>query len=99
MLTVNVKFLFGQRATASDSLEALSFVARRKTEGCVSGAPVGAAYWAFNPSADVHSPFGVPRRVAVAGSDIGAPSLSYDGRELFFHEKIDGTFSIYRVNR
>ena len=48
---------------------------------------------------DVNSAFGAPQRVAAATGFVEAPTLSADGRSLYFHKKDNDSFVIYRVTR
>jgi hypothetical protein len=45
-------------------------------------------------------PFGKPRRIAVITGFAEAPSISPDGKSLYYHHQdADGTFRVYRVTR
>ena len=44
-------------------------------------------------------PFGVPQRIAAITGFVEAPSLSGDGRSLYYHRLEDNRFVIYRVSR
>ena len=47
----------------------------------------------------VDEPFGEPRVLAVLTGFVEAPTISIDGKELFCHKKVGGTFVIYRAER
>jgi hypothetical protein len=49
--------------------------------------------------AKADAPFDEPRVLDALTGFVEAPSLSLDGREMFFHKKIDGRFVIYRAER
>lgn len=64
----------------------------------------GALFWrkltimhATRASKDL--PFGQPREIAAISGFVEAPTVSSDGRELYYHKKIDGKHRIYRVTR
>jgi Tol biopolymer transport system component len=44
-------------------------------------------------------PFGEPLRLSAISGFAEAPTLSPDGKSLYYHEKVDGRFAIYRVTR
>ena len=45
------------------------------------------------------APFSVPERVAAISGLVEAPSLSGDGRSLYYHKRAGSRFVIYRVAR
>ena len=45
------------------------------------------------------APFSVPERVAAISGLVEAPSLSGDGRSLYYHKREGSRFVIYRVAR
>jgi hypothetical protein len=47
----------------------------------------------------VDEPFGPSRTLAAIAGFVEAPSLTGDGKALYYHAKVDGTFRIYRVTR
>ena len=47
----------------------------------------------------VDEPFGEPRVLTALTGFVEAPSVSLDGKEMFFHEKVGDRFVIYRVER
>jgi len=47
----------------------------------------------------VTDPFGEPRALTALTGFIEAPSISLDGKEMFFHKKVGGKFLIYRAER
>jgi Tol biopolymer transport system component len=49
--------------------------------------------------ADDHSPFGPPTRLAAAAGFVEAPSLSIDGRSLYYHAMRGGHFVVERLTR
>ncbi len=56
------------------------------------------AIWrAARPSTS--EPFGEPERIAAITGFAEAPTLSPDGRSLYFHQRVDGKFQIRRVTR
>lgn len=64
----------------------------------------GALFWrkltierAVRTSAN--EPFGRSRTVRAIKGHVEGPSLSGDGKSLYYHMKVDGTFAIYRVTR
>jgi Tol biopolymer transport system component len=48
---------------------------------------------------DTNSAFAMPELVSGASGFVEAPSLSADGKLLYFHKMVNGTFLIYRVER
>jgi hypothetical protein len=52
---------------------------------------------ARRPRAD--APFDAPRVLEALDGFVEAPSLSLDGREMFFHKKVEGRFVIHRAER
>ncbi len=44
-------------------------------------------------------PFGKPVKIAAATGFVEAPTLSADGKSLYFHKQEDGVFVIYRLTR
>ena len=49
--------------------------------------------------ASVKEPFGEPRVLTALTGFVEAPSISLDGKELFFHKKVGDRFAIYRAER
>jgi Tol biopolymer transport system component len=49
--------------------------------------------------ADRSQPFGVAARIAAISGFVEGPTISPDGRSLYFHKKVDGRFILYRVTR
>ena len=49
--------------------------------------------------ASVEAPFGIPERVSSITGFVEAPTLSSDGRSLYYHKREDGRFVILRVAR
>jgi len=47
----------------------------------------------------VDEPFGEPRVLTALAGFVEAPTVSIDGKEMFYHKKVDGTFVIYRAER
>ena len=47
----------------------------------------------------IHEPFGEPRVLSALTGFVEAPTVSIDGRELFFHKKVGQKCSIYRAER
>ena len=43
--------------------------------------------------------FGIPQRVAAAEGFVEGPTLSPDGRRLYFHKKVGNRFRIFRIER
>ena len=54
-------------------------------------------YHAWRATAD--APFGEPQRINVIDGFVEAPTLSADGRRLFYHRRDGALFVIYRVTR
>jgi len=44
-------------------------------------------------------PFGPSQTIGAISGFVEAPSLTSDGKALYYHAKVDGTFRIYRVTR
>src|SRR5437764_1438319 len=63
----------------------------------LSGAAQPAIYRSSRRSRD--EPFGVPQRIAAITGFVEAPTLSGDGRSLYYHRLEDNRFVIYRVSR
>jgi len=63
----------------------------------ISRSATPAIYRATRP--DAASAFGVPELVSAATGFVEAPSLSADGRLLYFHKLVNGTFRLYCVRR
>jgi hypothetical protein len=51
------------------------------------------------PRPDVASPFAPPQRVSAMTGFVEGPSLSPDGRTLYYHRQENGTFVLYCVTR
>lgn len=49
--------------------------------------------------ADTNSSFGTPQHVTGATGFVEAPSLSADGRVLYYHKLVNGVFQIYKLQR
>jgi len=47
----------------------------------------------------VEEPFDAPQKVAGLTGFYEAPSLSEDGRRLYYHKRVGGRFAIYCVRR
>ena len=47
----------------------------------------------------VTEPFGEPRALTALTGFVEAPSISLDGKEMFFHKKVGEKFLIYRAER
>jgi hypothetical protein len=92
MRNVNTAALEYAPAISADLLEL--FFTRA---GSLGGSAAPAIYRAARASRD--EPFGVPERVAAAGGFVEGPSLSGDGRSLYYHRLEDNRFVIYRVAR
>ena len=63
----------------------------------LSGAAQPAIYRSTRRSRD--EPFGVPQRIAAITGFVEAPTLSGDGRSLYYHRLEDDRFVIYRASR
>jgi Tol biopolymer transport system component len=48
---------------------------------------------------DRSQPFGAPARIAAISGFVEGPTISSDGRSLYFHKKEGGHFVLYRVTR
>jgi hypothetical protein len=48
--------------------------------------------------AEVSEPFGAPQHIPVDGH-VEGPTLSPDGRSLYFHRLVDGRFGLWRITR
>jgi Tol biopolymer transport system component len=44
-------------------------------------------------------PFGAPERIGAITGFVEAPSLTFDGKTLYYHKKVNGIYSIYKVSR
>lgn len=47
----------------------------------------------------VGEPFGIPQRVAGITGFVEGPTLSRDGRRLYYHKKVNGHFALYLITR
>jgi len=47
----------------------------------------------------VSEPFGEPRVLTALAGFVEAPTISLDGKEMFYHKKVGGSFVIYRAER
>ena len=56
-----------------------------------------AIYHAWRPT--TNTPFGEPQRIEVIDGFVEAPTLSADGRRLYYHKRDGALFVIYRVTR
>ena len=63
----------------------------------VAGSVQVAIYRSYRASRE--APFSVPERVAAISGLVEAPSLSGDGRSLYYHKRAGSRFVIYRVAR
>ena len=64
----------------------------------------GALFWrkltvehAVRASTD--APFGPSRTIRAISGHVEAPTVTGDGKALYYHQKVDGTFRIFRVSR
>ena len=92
MRNVNTAALEYAPAISADLLEL--FFTRAASLG---GSAAPAIYRSARASRD--EPFGVPERVAATAGFVEGPSLSGDGRSLYYHRLEDNRFVIYRVAR
>jgi Tol biopolymer transport system component len=44
-------------------------------------------------------PFGAPERISAISGFVEAPSLTFDGKTLYYHMKDNGVYTIYKVSR
>ena len=58
---------------------------------------VPAIYRATRPNAN--AAFGTPEPVTAITGFVEAPSLSRDGKALFYHKQVNGVFRVYKVAR
>ena len=94
MAQVNSDALEYAPSISSDRLE---FYFTR-AEGAPPASPVFAVYVATRDS--VQSPWaGVTRLEVIAGDITEGPSISADGKHLYYHQRVDGIFRIYAVER
>jgi len=94
---VNAHGLVYAAAISADGLEIYFTRASQPRVGSdVSGARVRIMVSTRNSSRE---PFGEPRTLAALTGFVEAPSLSLDGKEMFFHKKVGGKFEIYRAVR
>ena len=49
--------------------------------------------------ASASDPFGEPRALKTLSGFVEAPSISFDGKEMFFHKKVGQNFVIFRAER
>jgi Tol biopolymer transport system component len=84
----------GLNYAPSISVDGLELFFTRATAG--SGA-TPAIYRTTRP--DTNSAFAAPELVTAAAGFVEAPSLSADGRLLYFHKLVNGTFVIYYIAR
>jgi hypothetical protein len=47
----------------------------------------------------VNEPFGVPQALTALSGFVEAPTISLEGKEMFFHKKVGHKFAIYRAQR
>jgi WD40 repeat protein len=47
----------------------------------------------------VYEPFGEPRALTALSGFVEAPTISLEGKEMFFHKKVGHKFAIYRAQR
>jgi hypothetical protein len=52
-----------------------------------------------SPRTDASSPFGGTRKITAATGFVEAPTLSPDGKSLYYHKREGSLFVIYRVTR
>jgi len=92
LLTVNTAALEYAPAISGDLLEL--FFTRLDRSGGLDTAVI------FRTArASIEAPFGIPERVSSITGFAEAPTLSNDGRSLFYHKREDGGFVILRVAR
>jgi hypothetical protein len=54
----------------------------------------------FSQRSSVTDPFDIPQPIeAIQGELTEAPSITLDGRILYYHKKVDGKFTIHIVKR
>jgi hypothetical protein len=94
MAEINSEALEYAPSISTNSLE-LYFT---RAEVTSPGRPEFGVYVATRDS--VQSPWaGVTRLEAIVGDITEAPSISEDGKHLYYHQRIDGLFRIYAVER
>ena len=92
LAAVNVGGLNYAPCISADGLE-LFFT---RVESTTSGA-APAIYRAAR--VDTHAAFAEPERVTGAAGFVEAPSLSGNGRLLYFHKRVNGRFAVYHLER
>jgi hypothetical protein len=64
----------------------------------------GALFWrktTIEPAvrASIGAPFGPSRTIRAITGHVEGPTVTADGKTRYCHQKVDGTFRIYRVSR
>ena len=49
--------------------------------------------------ASADAPFGTPAVLSSLTGFIEAPTISLDGKEMYFHKKVGNRYAIFRANR
>jgi hypothetical protein len=88
MKNINTGDLQYAPAISADGLE-LYFTRARQTSVNIMGAT----------RSSVNDSFGEPLVLRALMGFVEAPSISLDGKEMFFHKKVGNTFGIYRAQR
>jgi hypothetical protein len=103
---------FVRRADSDSILAQVNTTTALEYAPCISVDALELFFTRWNPSvagdlptiyratrSSASSPFGAPQRVAAAAGFVEAPTLSADGRSLYFHSKDGNRFVIYRAAR
>jgi hypothetical protein len=98
---VNTKALEYAPAISADGLELFFTRTSKRTSSDPADSDAGEAKFRIMVAkrSKPDAPFDEPRVLDALTGFVEAPSVSRDGREMFFHKKVDGRFVIYRAER
>ena len=97
MKNINTGALQYAPAISDDGLELYFTRASQKTAG--TDAPGASLRIMVAARSSVNEPFGEPRALTALTGFVEAPTVSLDGKEVFFHKKVGKKFLIYRAER
>jgi hypothetical protein len=98
---INTKALEYAPAISADGLELYFTRASKRSADDAADSDAGDVKFRIMVAkrTKAEAPFDEPRVLDALTGFVEAPSLSLDGREMFFHKKVNGRFVVYRAER
>ncbi len=97
MKNINTEALEYAPAISADGLDL--YFTRASQSAAGSDAPGARLRIMVAIRRSLSEPFGEPRVLTALAGFVEAPTVSIDGKEMFYHKKVDGTFVIYQAER